>query len=64
MQQEPSGTVAAHHPALGLDLKADARWIEWQARGVANDRRSATRMRIVMLFVVAGLIAWGVVQLT
>lgn len=45
------------------DLDVEARWRDWQTRGVSNDRRMAARMRTVMLLVVAGLIAWSVVQL-
>ena len=46
------------------DVESDIRWREWQARGAANDRRTVTRMRYVMLIIVAALIAWFVVQLT
>ena len=46
------------------DVEADIRWRDWQARGVANDRRTAARMRIVMLLIVAALAAWFAVQLT
>lgn len=45
------------------DLNADIRWRDWQARGAAGDRRTAARMRKVMLLIVAALIAWFVVQL-
>ena len=40
------------------------RWRDWQARGAASDRRTATRMRKVMMLVVAALIGWFVVQLS
>jgi hypothetical protein len=46
------------------DVEADIRWRDWQARGAASDRRTAARMRKVMLVIVAALIAWFVVQLT
>jgi hypothetical protein len=46
------------------DVKADIRWRDWQARGAASDRRTAARMRTVLLLIVAALIAWFVVQLT
>ncbi len=52
------------HAAVIPDVEADIRWREWQARGAANDRRTAARMRIVMLLIVTGLIVWFVVQLT
>jgi hypothetical protein len=46
------------------DREAAIRWRDWQARGAANDRRTAARMRHAMLIVVAALIAWFVVRLT
>jgi len=46
------------------DVEADIRWREWQARGAATDRRTAARMRKLMLLIVAALIAWFFVQLT
>ena len=46
------------------DVEADIRWRDWQARGAASDRRTAARMRKVMLLVVAALVVWFVVQLT
>jgi hypothetical protein len=50
--------------AVIRDAEADIRWRDWQARGIARDRRTAGRMRQVMLLIVAALIAWFVVQLT
>lgn len=50
--------------AVVPDVEAAIRWRDWQARGAANDRRTATRMRYVMLIIVAALIVWFVVQLT
>jgi hypothetical protein len=46
------------------DVEADIRWRDWQGRGAASDRRTAARMRKVMLLIVAALIAWFYVQLT
>jgi hypothetical protein len=43
--------------------EADIRWRNWLARGAASDRRTATRMRRVMLLIVAALVVWFVVQL-
>jgi hypothetical protein len=48
------------HTAVIPDLDADIRWRDWQARGAASDRRTAARMRMVVLLVVAALIAWFV----
>jgi hypothetical protein len=42
---------------------ADVRWREWQARGAENDRRTSTRMRILMVVIVAAFVIWSVVQL-
>ena len=52
------------HTAVIPDVEADIRWRDWQARGAASDRRTAARMRKVMLLIVAALIVWFVVQLT
>ena len=52
------------HTALITDVEADIRWRDWQARGAASDRRTAARMRKVMLLIVAALIVWFFVQLT
>jgi hypothetical protein len=46
------------------DVEADIRWRDWQARGAASDRRTAARMRKVMLLIVTALIVWFFVQLT
>lgn len=43
---------------------ADIRWRNWQARGAESDRRTAARMRKVMLLLVAGLVIAFLVQLT
>jgi hypothetical protein len=51
------------HTAVIPDVEADIRWRDWQARGAASDRRTAARMRKVMLLIVAALIVWFVVQL-
>lgn len=50
--------------AVSADMEAELRWRDWQARGVASDRRMAARMKTVMLLIVAALIVWFVVQLT
>ena len=49
--------------AVILDVEPEIRWREWQARGAANDQRSASRMRNVVGLIVAALIVWFVVQL-
>ena len=49
--------------AVVADVGADIRWREWQARGVASDRRTATRMRGLMLLIAAALAVWFFVQL-
>jgi len=53
-----------NHTAVIPDVNADIRWRDWQARGVASNRRTAARMRNVMLLIVAALIVWFVVTLT
>ena len=44
-------------------VEAESRWRNWQARGAANDRRTATRMRTLLLVIVASLAVWFLVQL-
>jgi hypothetical protein len=43
-------------------VEADSRWRNWQARGAANDRRTTTRTRRVLLLIVAALAVWLLVQ--
>jgi hypothetical protein len=50
--------------AVVPDAGADIRWREWQARGAASDRRTAARMRNLMLLGFAALVIWFVIQLT
>jgi len=52
------------HTAAVTDVEADIRWRDWQARGVASDRRTAARMLKLLLLIVAGFVAWFVVRLT
>jgi hypothetical protein len=41
------------------DPEGDTRWREWQARGTESDRRTAKRMRIVMLLMAAAFAMWS-----
>ena len=50
--------------AVVTDLDAETRWRDWQARGAASDRRTAARMRILLMFICVLLAAWAFVQLT
>ena len=43
-------------------VDADSRWRNWQARGVANDRRMTSRMQGVLLLIVAAGVVWLLVQ--
>jgi hypothetical protein len=52
------------HAAVIPNVEAETRWRDWQARSVASDRRTATRMRKLMLLIVAALVLWFVVRLT
>ena len=53
-----------NHTAVIPDVEAEIRWRDWQARGAASDRRTATTMRRLMLLIVAALVVWFAVQLT
>ena len=45
-------------PAIVADPEAELRWRKWQARGAEGDRRTAKRMRgLVMLIAVAFLVS-------
>jgi hypothetical protein len=48
---------------LTASEEADVRWRKWQARGAENDRRTAKRMRGLMLLIAVGFVVWIVVQL-
>ncbi len=50
--------------ATVTDSEAHIRWRNWQARGAESDRRTATRMRKLIVLIVAALVVWFVVQLT
>lgn len=52
-----------NEPGVIPVVDGEVGWRNWQARGAANDRRTATRMRIVLLLVVGALAVWFLVQL-
>jgi hypothetical protein len=49
--------------AIVPDADAELRWRNWQARGVEADRRTAKKMRGLMLLIAAGFLVWFAVQL-
>ena len=49
--------------AVISDVDLDIRWREWQARGAASDRQTASRMRILVLVIGVLLAVWAFVQL-
>jgi hypothetical protein len=38
--------------------EAGVRWRAWQVRGAAQDRRTAARMRVVVLLMVTAFVIW------
>lgn len=51
--------------AVISDVEADMRWRDWQARGAATDRRTAGRMRnviLLLLLLLTALAVWVLVQ--
>jgi hypothetical protein len=38
--------------------EADLRWRQWQARGAADDRRTARRMGTAMVLMAIGFVIW------
>jgi hypothetical protein len=49
--------------ATVADPEAELRWRKWQARGAEGDRRTAKRMRGLMILIAAAFLVWFVVQL-
>jgi hypothetical protein len=45
------------------DSEAENRWRNWEARGVESDRRTAVRMRRLMLVIGTALAMWAFAQL-
>ena len=50
--------------AIAAETESDTRWRQWQARGAEDDRRTAKRMRGLMLLVAAAYLVFAYVQLT
>ena len=48
--------------AAAVDSAAEARWLAWQARGAASDRRSGRIMGRVFAIVVALVVGWFAAQ--
>jgi hypothetical protein len=48
--------------AIVADPEAELRWRNWRARGVEDDRRTAKRMRGLMILIAAAILVWFVVQ--
>ena len=48
--------------AAVVDAAAEARWLAWQARGAASDRRSARTMGRVCAIAVTLVVGWLVLQ--
>lgn len=49
--------------AIVADSEAALRWRNWQARGAESDRRTAIRMRGLMILIAAAFLGWFVVRL-
>ena len=49
--------------AIVANTEADIRWRNWQARGARADRRTAKRMRGLMILLAAALFVSFLVQL-
>jgi hypothetical protein len=50
--------LPAAAPVLTSSLIDEGRWNEWKARGRADRRETAARMKIVAALVAVGLAAW------
>jgi hypothetical protein len=49
--------------AAVVDTGAEARWLDWKARGAASDRRSGLIMGRVFAITVILVVGWLVAQL-
>jgi len=49
--------------AIVADPEAELRWRNWQARGAEADRRTAKRMRALVILIAAAVLVWFGVQL-
>jgi hypothetical protein len=45
-------------PAAIPNSETDLRWRQWQARGAADDRRTARRMGTAMVLMAIGFVIW------
>jgi hypothetical protein len=63
MQLESEVLPMTNQTAVIPVVEAETLWRNWQARGLANDRRTAARMRTLLLLTVAALAVWFLVQL-
>jgi hypothetical protein len=62
VRAHPGDTSMTNPTAVISDVEAGVRWRDWQAKGAARDRRTATRMRRLMFLIVAALAGWFFVQ--
>ena len=63
VREHSGGTPMTDQPAIVADPEAELRWRKWQARGAEGDRRTAKRMRGLMILIAAAFLVWFVVQL-
>lgn len=60
VRKHPGGYSMTPPNIVNAEADADARWRAWKARGAAEDQRTAGRMRLVLLLLVAAVIVWSV----
>ena len=63
VREHSRGTPMTDLAAIVADLESELRWRNWQARGAEGDRRTAKRMRALMILIAAAFLVWFVVQL-
>src|SRR6202007_2171681 len=54
IREHSEGTTMSPQVMNTPDADSEARWRTWQARGAANDRRTAKMMRGLMMLIAAG----------
>jgi hypothetical protein len=62
VREYSGGTPMIDQAAIVADPEAELRWRNWRARGAEDDRRTAKRMRGLMILIAAAILVWFVVQ--
>ena len=53
--------MSARTAVVAAESESELRWRAWEARGLENDRRTAWRMRVLLLVAGAAVAIWTIV---